>query len=110
MRYVTNALSLNMLQGSGEGMTLRVTALDLSAVQGVLVSEDWTSCVGHADTAAVLSELVGKAIAFNRVSLSASTGDELLVAQYTGPRLPEGATSLPSGATITWRLVSLAAE
>jgi hypothetical protein len=34
-------------------------------------------------------------------------GTRLLVGQYDGPRLPEGATSLPEGATLTWFKVEL---
>lgn len=31
--------------------------------------------------------------------------DAALIGQYIGPRLPEGATELPAGATIEWWLV-----
>ena len=32
-------------------------------------------------------------------------GDVALVGQYSGPRLPEGATTLLEGATIKWMVV-----
>jgi len=52
---------------------------------------EYTSVVGHPDTANVLG------VAFNRASLTLQKGDELLVAQLVGGRLPEGATTLPEG-------------
>lgn len=52
---------------------------------------DYTSVVGHLDTANVLG------VQFNRVNLTLNPGDVLLVAQLTGGRLPEGATTLPEG-------------
>lgn len=39
------------------------------------------------------------------VSLDVADGDELLVGQYVGPRLPEGVTVLPEGARFRWLLV-----
>jgi hypothetical protein len=39
------------------------------------------------------------------VSVALASGDEAVVAQYVGPRLPEGATALPEGANFSWFLV-----
>ena len=62
------------------------------------------SVMGHADTAAVLSGLLERDLQVNRVSLKFTNepGEVLIVGQYIGPRLPEGATTLPEGATIEW--------
>ena len=68
------------------------------------------SCIGHADTANVVSSLLGVYVPSNRVSVNLKKGDELIVAQYSGPRLAEGATTLPEGATIKWFLVTITAE
>lgn len=46
----------------------------------------------------------------NRASYTLVPGEKLLVAQYKGPRLPEGATKLPEGATIEFYLVLLGLE
>lgn len=57
--------------------------------------------VGHQSTA----DLLG--MEANRVTLQAGAGAILIVAQYDGPRLNEGATELPEGATllpIKWEL------
>jgi hypothetical protein len=60
------------------------------------------SAVGHADTAAVFSTLLGRPVPVNRVNIKLTQGVILLVGQYIGPRLPEGATTLPEGARIEW--------
>ena len=60
------------------------------------------SAVGHTDTAALFSALLGMEVPVNRVSLSLPPGEEIIIGQYTGPRLPEGATTLPEGAAVRW--------
>jgi hypothetical protein len=60
------------------------------------------SIVGHADTAAIFSTILNHPVAHNRATIKLGPGDLLLVGQYVGPRLPEGATELPEGATIEW--------
>jgi len=65
------------------------------------VDGGWTSAIGHKDTAAVVSGLLGQEIKENRLNVKLSDSrDSLLVAQYNGPRLPEGSTTLPAGAEI----------
>jgi hypothetical protein len=66
------------------------------------------SCIGHADVAAVLSSLLGETIPANRITVSLNPGDTVIVGQYVGPRLPEGATALPEGARIEWYRVDVA--
>lgn len=50
---------------------------------------------GHEDVA----KMVG--MEMNRISISVDSGDIIVLAQYNGPRLPEGCTKLPEGAKIT---------
>jgi hypothetical protein len=64
------------------------------------------SCVGHADVASVMSKILTVRVPFNRISVSLKEGDTLIVGQYVGPRLPEGATRLPEGAVIKWYVVT----
>lgn len=105
MRYLGNAFSLGMLDIE-EVVDLRVRPLkDIEEVKFWLWQTEWQSGVGHTDTAMLLSEMLGAHVSVNRVSLSLNRGDELLVAQYTGPRLPEGATTLPAGAKIRWYVI-----
>lgn len=69
------------------------------------VGADIISVVGHADTAAVFAAVLGRPVAVNRATIKLEKGHCLLVGQYIGPRLPEGATTLPEGATIEWWVV-----
>jgi ferredoxin-fold anticodon binding domain-containing protein len=116
-RYVANAISLGMLDsidremayGSYDPMSIKLEISRLSA-QGArdwVRREDWISIVGHDDTAALLSELLGVPIIKNMVSTSIKVGDCILVCQYNGERLAEGAKTLPPNATIRYFLVSV---
>lgn len=126
--FICNAFSLSMLDGEvqarrpgdavygspriprlcgGDGSTsaafrwLEAAADDFNA--------EIVSAVGHADTAALFSALLGREITVNRVSVKLPGGPDsgvfALIGQLQGPRLPEGATTLPEGATIAWWLV-----
>ena len=92
--YISNAFSMNMV--SVEDFTLirarKVTPAD--------VPQNAISAIGHADTARVVSSILGYEVPANRVNVSLEKDDVLFVAQYKGPRLPEGATQLPDGATL----------
>ena len=102
---VTNAFSLNMLDSLSS--TIKTIELEKEAVKETLKVNAWRSVVGHEDTAAVFSSELGVEIPFNRESVSLQQGDVILVGQYIGPRLNEGVTQLPEGATIKWILVSI---
>jgi hypothetical protein len=102
MRYLSNAMSLGMLADS---VRLDVSFLEPEQAAEWMAVDSWESCVGHSDTALLLSALLDVPVEMRRVSLSLLVGDEMLVAQYTGPRLPEGTTVLPEGAKIRWCLV-----
>lgn len=111
--FVGNAFSLSMLDEGDyfAGLEhLLVVQLDDQQARELLAlaelkSYQVVSSVGHADTANVFSGILGAEVPMNRVSVHLRTDDALLVGQYTGPRLQEGATSLPEGATIKWLLV-----
>lgn len=100
--YLVNAFSLGMIIDSDwySGVeTLRFRSLSLAKVREIL-SEGFTSGIGHADTAAVLSDLLGINIQMNRINCPIprdAVRDEIvmIVAQKVGGRLPEGATTLP---------------
>ena len=55
------------------------------------------SFIGHEDTARVLSGLLQVECPFRRAFGTISSGEKVLVAQLSGGRLPEGATTLPTG-------------
>jgi len=107
--YICNAFSLSMLDRVDQcsPSTVRVPAPvgpdDLEFI--LALASDVISAVGHADTAAIFSGILGIAVPVNRMSVKLGPHDSALIGQYVGPRLPEGATSLPEGATIEWWLV-----
>jgi hypothetical protein len=113
---LANAFSLNML-GALDGAPynpgafgLSIRPVDVERVREILADGGFESAVGHADTAGLFEALLGLPVACNRatITLPSTNHDEevlLIVGQYSGPRLPEGATALPEGATITWMVV-----
>lgn len=100
--FVFNAFSLNMVKAP---CTIKVTEVPLEEAQ--LMAQAATSGVGHAETAAIFTALLGTEIPMNRATIQLEGGEAVLVGQYSGPRLPEGATTLPEGATIKWLYVSV---
>ena len=104
MKYLANAFSLNMVAQFPCTMHAREIPLDEARAAAI----DATSIVGHADTAAVMASQLGMPVAANRATVALKKGDVLVVGQYRGPRLPEGATALPEGASISWYLVEIA--
>ena len=115
---MTNAFSLNMID-IRLLVDIRIVPLaDWQAAQicsvahhkGVLIN-----AVGHSDTDCVIRNLLASAWASNakdlpigqRLSVEMTEATTLIVAQYKGPRLPEGATSLPEGATIEFLQVQI---
>jgi hypothetical protein len=99
---ITNAFSINMLNDAADLRFSRITA---QSAAELLHLENWRSAVGHADTARVMSAVLGVQIPANRVTVNYDGTEKMLVGQYKGPRLPEGATKLPEGAHIEWWLV-----
>ena len=102
---ISNAFSLNMIS-TPMLSCVKMTPLDFTGKEFVepngktITTENLYSVVGHEDTAATLSVLLGTSIGFNRESIVLDFDTQLIVAQFKGTRLPEGATSLPEGATI----------
>jgi hypothetical protein len=102
--YLCNAFSLNML--ADLPASISVKPMTQSEAQ-CLAQAGLISAVGHADTAAVFAAILGVPVEPARITVTLNKGDAALVGQYSGPRLPEGATTLPEGATIRWLLVSV---
>jgi len=100
-----NAFSLNMLDLSSP-YSLHICPLSLTEVRDLFL-EGLESAVGHATTAAVLTSVLEVFVPCNRATVKLSSGASCVVAQFVGPRLPEGATTLPSGARIEFVLVTV---
>ena len=99
--YLSNAFSLNMV--SFEDFAL----IRARKVKPADVPQNAISAIGHADTARVVSGILGFEVPANRMNVSLEKDDVLFVAQYKGPRLPEGATQLPDGATLEFLEIML---
>lgn len=103
---LTNAFSINMLHGTSMVHFIEITAE--KAKEYIDKADQFVCAIGHADTAAVVGGILGIDLKPNRVSVTLDFPEKLIVAQYTGPRLPEGATTLPEGATIKfWEVVEI---
>lgn len=119
MLYIASAFSLSMLdrrqQTAGgidiaDGQIVRPRVPRPITIEQVrqhvaYYGTDVKSVIGHADRSDLLSALVGVSLPVNRVSVKLTKNDSIIVGQYSGPRLPEGATSLPEGATIEWWII-----
>lgn len=105
MFYLLNAFSINMIETFPCFPVFREVGEEKA--RELARTPTITSAVGHADTAAVFSAVLGTEVPMNRVTVVLKNDDIALVGQYSGSRLPEGATSLPPGATIRWFFVSI---
>ena len=93
-----NAFSIQMLNGDST-LSFRRIGLDESKN---LLKGGFVSAIGHADTARVISGLIGEEVPMNRISVSIDPETTLVVAQVLGGRLPEGATTIPEGMEIAF--------
>lgn len=103
-RYVCNVFTIAMAPKGGllNFQPITPTAaltLILFPPHNVTVSH----AVGHEQTAKLANKQLGRnAVEFARVSVQLQPGDDLVLCQYIGPRLPEGVTVLPEGAEMRW--------
>lgn len=100
--YLGNAFSLQMLD-----VTVANTVNIVPVAISEIASSDFVSVIGHADTANVVSNILKRDVPTNRISVRLEKGDILYVAQVTGGRLPEGATTLPEGFTLAFLKVTI---
>ena len=87
--YIGNAFSLQMVADNAIIAKVEVSPEEIPT--------EAVSIIGHADTAAVVSTILGREVPCNRESVMLSDEDVLYVAQVVGGRLPEGATTIPDG-------------
>ena len=100
--HICNAFSLQMLDKLNA--QIQVTPVSKDQVKNLMGSK-LVSAIGHADTAAVVSSDLGLELPANRVNVKLADGEEIVVAQFVGGRLPEGATTLPQGIELSYILV-----
>jgi len=113
---VMNAIPASIVTSPGFAREGHISIRPLSAANAadLLREEGVESAVGHADTAALFTHILGIEIAENRRSVSveemacygaSGRGRCFLAGLYIGPRLPEGSKTLPEGASVTFFLV-----
>jgi hypothetical protein len=109
MNFISNAFSLNMIESPaiGDGYAVTVTRLSMMDAREMLEEVHHKSVVGHADIANLVTEILNYNVQFNRESVKLRPGDSMVVAQYSGPRLPEGCSTLPQGAQIDFYLTEI---
>lgn len=100
--------AVSLLKGylNDQGM-VGVKFFPITVDEAAQLADGAPSAVGHESTAAVFSSQLGVEVPFNRVNAALQRGNVALVGQYRGPRLAEGATELPEGATIQWLRVEV---
>ena len=97
--YLGNAFSLQMVADNAI-----ICKVEVSPEQVPVNAE---SIIGHKDTAAVVSTILGREVPCNRESVMLTDNDVLYVAQVVGGRLPEGATTIPSGMEIKFYRITV---
>lgn len=94
--FILNALPMALIPTEG-GL------VEMKPIEASAVPAEAASAIGHADTAVVISNLLGREVPAARISVpTMKVGETHIVAAYQGPRLPEGSTMLPDGATINF--------
>lgn len=104
---VLNAFSLSMLQDCYRA-TLDIEPTTLRGVQFELDLSPPEFFIGHASTHELVARRLGCGTIppMRRESVKIKNGETVVIAQYLGPRLPEGATELPEGAKIEFFFVT----
>lgn len=105
-KYIANAFSLQMISDLVKEGGVNISFVEVSDLNEIKESET-VSAVGHPDTAAVISNLLGKEVSANRISISLQKGDILYVAQIMGGRLPEGCKTLPENFSMKFYKVEI---
>lgn len=98
-----NAFSIQMT-----GLEFDISGKEISVEEAKVIAsqEGVDSYIGHPDTANVLSSMLGTNVPAERRFGTIAVGETVMVAQVTGGRLPEGATTLPNGMQIKFCLVT----
>ena len=107
--YLTNSFSINMIpiQQFSEGADVLCRPISREEAAERCAWEEPTCAIGHEDLWAIVRrELELPEDKENaRRTIALGVDNEALVAQYTGPRLPEGCTELPEHAHVRYWLV-----
>lgn len=109
--FICNAFSINMLtESNGTGIELKFIPLSLEQAKNIIHEEkknrEIVNAIGHEDTSKIVCQSLGIDYQVNRGNVSFLSENIMIVAQYTGKRLPIGSTELPEGAKINyWKVL-----
>ena len=106
MKYIANAFSIQMIGSLVKEGGVNISFTEISDLNEIKEA-DVMSAVGHPDTAAVISNLLGKEVPANRININLEKGDILYVAQIMGGRLPEGCKTLPENFSMKFYKVEI---
>jgi hypothetical protein len=88
--YISNAFSLNMLPDIAKEYTVHIKESTVEEVKKILNTDlEIISAVGHQSTATVLSKILEREIPFNRIAITLTPDDILIVFQLL-TRIEEG--------------------
>jgi hypothetical protein len=104
--YICNAFSVNMLPDDAPTW-VHVRPITVDQARNLAIEGDAQSVVGHTETAAVFGEILGMPVEQNRATIRLDLDDSVILGQYYGPRLKEGATILPPEAQVKWFWITL---
>lgn len=100
-----NAFSIQMISSLNEA-SVSFKKITVEQAKNLLAGGT-ESYIGHTDTAAVVSNLLGLKIPAQRRFGTLASGETAIVAQVIGGRLPEGCTTLPEGMSIQFFQVTV---
>ena len=102
---VFNAFSIQMIS-SMEEASVSFKKISIGQAKSLL-ADGVESYIGHAETAQVVSAMLGLEVPAQRRFGTLAPGETAIVAQVIGGRLPEGATTLPEGFSIQFFQVTV---
>jgi hypothetical protein len=88
--YICNAFSANMLFANYHVAVVYFEKISEEEARKMLESFAFESAIGHESTAQALSKRLGQEIRVDRKPVSLQVGDQVLICQIAGGRLPEG--------------------
>ena len=101
--YLTNSFSINMIEEQND-----TTNVIFEKITPDQIPADAESQIGHDDMRQYLEEVLHRKVEKSRANCKLAPDTVIYVAQYIGPRLPEGAIHLPEGAKVIFYKVYLA--
>lgn len=101
-----NAFSIQMIASLNEA-SVSFKKITAEQAKNLLAGGEVDSYVGHADTAVVISGILGIEVPACRRFGTLVPGEVAIVAQVVGGRLPEGCTTIPEGMAIQFFQVTV---